>query len=430
MRAQAANGYNRGVGRAGVRPFLTMEQHHMRFSWHVGLGRELGYVFWAKILFEAAYGAYSTIWPLWIAHLSGSITIVGIVLGLAGIVRPFILLGGSWASDRLDNRMMLIVVRSALVLSLVFAAFAGSWQLLLPVVFFYGFGELVYPILHAHIPVHAGDDVARAFSLTSTIGPSVALIVTPLLTSVVVALFGLQGGILLSAAFSATGILFMWRMDFSQDREYARSTTPATLRELMRHAPSRDIVLLHGITIFALGLGAMLLPNYLAERRGLSPSLITLLAGGAAIGTTLFGVASLRVGWVKRAPFLAAALSTVVASTGFLLLALSGALPVIVVAFVLRGGMFATWTFLLTAIGQNAPPRLQTRAFALVEVLGGGALSFAPVVAAELYGVSPELPLLAAFAFGTLMSIVLVLRFKRGFTVVERPVVQVATPVP
>lgn len=401
----------------------------MGFSWHAGLGRELGYVFWAKILFEAAYGAYSTIWPLWIAHLSGSITIVGIVLGLAGIVRPFILLGGSWASDRIDNRLMLIVVRSALVISLVFAAFAGSWQMLLPVVVFYGFGELVYPILHAHIPVHAGDDIARAFSLTSTIGPSVALIVTPLLTSAVVALFGLQGGILLSAAFSATGILFMWRMDFSQDREFARSSTPATIREVLRHTSTRDIVVLHGLTIFALGLGAMLLPNYLAERRGLSASVITLLAGGAAIGTTLFGIASLRVGWVRRAPFLAAALSTVVASAGFLVLAFSDALPVITVAFVLRGGMFATWTFLLTAIGQYAPPRLQTRAFALVEVLGGGALSFAPVVAANLYGISPELPLVAAFATGTLMSVVLVLRYRRGFSLAERPELQAATPI-
>lgn len=402
----------------------------MRFNWHFGLGRELGYVFWAKVLFEAAYGAYSTIWPLWIAHLSGSITIVGIVLGLAGIMRPFILLGGSWVSDRVDNRTILIVVRSSLVISLVFAAFAGSWQMLIPVVFFYGFGELVYPILHAHIPVHAGNEMARAFSLTSTIGPSVALIATPLLTSVVVAVFGLQGGILLSAAFSATGIIFMWRMDFSEDRDYARSSTPATMTEMLRHKPTRDIVILHGFAIFALGLGAMLLPNFLQEQRGMSASLITLLAGGAAVGTTLFGIASLRVSWVRKAPFLAAALSTAIAALGFGLLALTASLPLITLAFVLRGGMFATWTFLLTAIGQYSPPRLQTRAFALVEVLGGGALSFAPVVASQLYGVSPELPLIAAAGSGLVMAGVIVMRYRRGFTVIERPVLEVATPVP
>lgn len=422
--------YNPLGGSACTHSLLITEQRKMRFSWHVGLGRELGYVFWAKVLFEAAYGAYSTIWPLWIAHLSGSITIVGIVLGLAGIVRPFILLGGSWAADRVDNRAMLIVVRSTLVVSLVFAAFAGSWELLIPVVLFYGFGELVYPILHAHIPVHAGNDIGRAFSLTSTIGPSVALIVTPVITSIVVALFGLQGGILLSALFSAIGIAFMWRMDFSQDRDYARSATPATMGELFRHEPTRDIVLLHGVTIFALGLGAMLLPNFLLEQRGYSAELITLLAGGAAVGTTLFGIASLRVAAVKRAPFLAAALSTAVAAAGFLLIGVSGALPVIVLAFVLRGGMFATWTFLLTAIGQHAPPRLRTRAFALVEVLGGGALSFSPVVAAQLYSVSPELPLMAAFGLGSAMAVMLVLRYRRGFEVREIPVVQVATPLP
>jgi MFS family permease len=399
----------------------------MHVSWHFGLGRELGYVFWALTLFEAAYGAFSTIWPLWIAHLGASITIVGMVLGLGGIIRPFILLGGSWLSDRVDVRTLLIVSRSLLIAGIVFAAFVRTWELLLISVVFYGFGELVFPILHAHIPVHAGEGFARAFSLTCTIGPSVALIFTPLLTSAVIGAFGMQGGLLLAAGFSALGTIFISRMNFSQDREFAKSQTPATVADVARHSDTRDIIAFHGVTIFILGIGSMLLPNFLQEQRNMSPELIALLAGAAAIGTIIFGFASLHVPRVRRAPFLAAAISASACAIGFLLIALSDLLPVISFAFVLRGGLFATWTFLLTAIGQYAPAKLQTRAFAVVEVIGGGALSFAPVIASLLYRLHPNLPLITAFSLGLAMAGLIVLRYRRGFGLSARPAVKIAT---
>jgi MFS family permease len=398
----------------------------MRVSWHFGLGRELGFVFWALTLFEAAYGAFSSIWPLWIAHLGASITVVGLVLGLAGVIRPIILLGGSWLSDRIDVRKMLVVSRCLLIVGIVFGAFAQTWELLLITVFFIGFGEIVFPVLHAHIPVHAGDNVARAFSLTCTIGPSVALIFTPLLTSGVIDVFGMRGALLLSAGFSVLGTLCMLGMNFSKDREFSHEETPATFADVARHRDARDIIAFHCVTIFVLGLGSMLLPNFLQEQRSMSPGLIALLSAGAAIGTTLFGLASLRVSGIRRAPFLAAALSCSCAALGFLMIGLSDLLPVISFAFVLRGGLFATWTFMLTAMGQYAPARLQARAFAIVEVLGGGAMSFSPVLASQLYGIHPNLPLMTATGFGLVMAGLIVLRYRRGFRLDEQSVPQVA----
>lgn len=387
----------------------------MRLSWHFGLGRELGFVFWALTLFEAAYGAFATIWPLWIEHLGASITTVGLILGMAGIIRPFVLLGGSWLADRVNTRNLLIVARSFLVAGIVFAAFARTWELLLITVVAYSFGELIFPILHAHIPVHAGDNVGRAFSLTCTIGPSLALIVTPVVTSAVIDSFGMQGALLLSAGLSTLGTLCIAGMNFSRDRELSRSDTAATIADVVRHTNTRDIIAFHAVTVFALGLGSTLLPNFLQHQRDLSPGLIALLAGGSAVGTAIFGFASLRVTGIRRAPFLAAALTTGCTATGFLLLALSDLLPVIAFAFILRGGFFATWTFLLTAIGQHAPAKIQSRAFAVVEIFGGGAVSFSPVVASVLYRVNPSLPLYIAVCFGLVMAGLIVLRYRRGF---------------
>src|SRR5687768_9309546 len=98
----------------------------MRFSWHFGLGRELGLAFWALTFFEAGYGAYASIWPLWIERLGAPITTVGLVLGASGIIRPFVVGGGSWLADQIDTKKLLIGARTIGVIGLIVAAFAQS----------------------------------------------------------------------------------------------------------------------------------------------------------------------------------------------------------------------------------------------------------------------------------------------------------------
>jgi MFS family permease len=183
--------------------------------------------------------------------------------------------------------------------------------------------------------------------------------------------------------------------------------------------------------MLSLGIGSMLLPNFLQDARGFSPATITLLSSGAALGTLTFGFIGLRMPAARRAPFLAAAWSIAVTAIGYLLFATSSWLVVIAVAWVFRGGMFATWTFLLGAIGQYVPRHLQSRAFAVVEILGGGALSFSPIVAASLYGVNALLPLLVSAALSFAMAGIIVWRHRRGFRAISPAVhVEAATQTP
>lgn len=387
----------------------------MKLRWDFGLGRELGLVFWALASFEAAYGVYITIWPLWIEHLGASIATVGIMLSLGGFIRPFVMLGGTWLSDRVNTRLMLVVARSMLVSGLAFAAFAQSWEYLLITILGYSFGELVFPHLHAHIPVHAGNDSARAFALTCTIGPSIALIITPMIASAVIDAFGMRGGLLMSASLSAIGTTFMFFMDFSKDKDFGRDDEPGSVMDVFRHVDTRDVLLTHALTVFALGVGAMLLPNFLKDVRDLSPSLITLLSAGSAIGTLAFGIAGIKIARFRQSPYWAAAWSASVTAASYALFAISPWLPAIAIAFLLRGSGFASWNFLVGAVGQYAPRRLQTRAFAILEILGGGAYSFSPLLAAGLFDRSPTLPLVFGSMASLAMAAVILWRFKRGF---------------
>ncbi len=70
------------------------------------------------------------------------------------------------------------------------------------------------------------------------------------------------------------------------------------------------MIILHGATIASLGIGVALIPNFLEEERGVSPSTIAMLSAGAALGTVSFGVFSSRNRILKRSPMLAAAVAT------------------------------------------------------------------------------------------------------------------------
>src|SRR4051812_13748070 len=96
-------------------------------AWDLGLGRELGYVFWAMIGVEAAFGSYVGIWPLWIEALGAPITVVGLVLGSAGLLRLLTLAPSAVLADRIDPRTLIVAARSMTALGMISAAFATHW---------------------------------------------------------------------------------------------------------------------------------------------------------------------------------------------------------------------------------------------------------------------------------------------------------------
>jgi len=368
----------------------------MRLTWHMGLGRNLGLAFWALTFFEASIGAYASIWPLWIEHLGAPITVLGLVLGASGVIRPFVLGGGSWLTDHVDTKRLLIISRSIAVGGLIFAAFARSWELLLITVATNALGELVFPAIQTYVAGNAGDNPTHAFNMVITIGPASALIVTPVIAGIVIAIFGMPGALILAGLLSAIAIGFVARMTFQDEAAFPESGARASYRTVWNHGESRQIIALHGLTILALAIGAALIPNFLKDERGLSPQTVSILSAGAAVGTVTYGFVSMRNGTLRRSPILGAALAASLTGCGYLILASVELLPALGLAYVLRGGIFSAWALFLAAMSQTAPPRFRTRAFAMLEILGGSAMSFGPVIASQLYEVDPRSPFIVS----------------------------------
>jgi MFS family permease len=384
----------------------------MRWQWHFGLGRELGYAFWALTFFEAVLGAYAPIWPIWIERLGAPISLVGIVLASAGIFRPIVLGFGGPLVDRLDTRKVLIVSRVLSLSGLIVAAFAGTWEILFLTVFLNAIGELAFPTIHAYVADHAGDDPVHAFNMTITIGPAAGLIVTPFVSGLVIALAGMRGAFILSAVLTLCAIGFLSRMDFGA-RTASHSTEAITYSSTLRHAGIRSAIILHGCTIGALGIGVALVPNFLEDVHGLSPSLISILSAGAAVGTVAFGIFSSRSRALKNSPILAAAIATSLVSVGLLIFATQSALPLLSFAYFLRGGVFSAWALFLAAMGKVAPAHLRSRGFSIMEIVGGSAMSLGPVVAAQLWRIDPRSPLVVSATLAASMVGVLVVILRR-----------------
>lgn len=397
----------------------------MRWTWHFGLGKELGYAFWSLTFFEAAFGAYAPIWPLWIEQQGAPISMVGVVLASAGIFRPIVLGVGGPLADRFNTRNVLIVGRLIGTVGLLVAAVAGTWQILFVTVLFVAIGELVFPTLHAYVADHAGDDPVHAFNMTITIGPAAGLIVTPLVSGLVIARYGIPAAFVLSAILTLVAIGFLSRMTFG-NKGASHSDEVVTYRSTMRHAGVRSAIILHGLTVLVLGVGVALIPNFLEEERGVSPSVIAILSAGAALGTVTFGIISSRNRHLKQSPILAAAIATGLVSVGLLIFATQSSLPLISFAYFLRGGVFSAWALFLAAMGKVAPAHLRSRGFSIMEIIGGTAMSTGPLIAAQLWRIDPRSPLIVSATLASLMVVVMVVIVRRQQRLNISPVETVA----
>ena len=378
----------------------------MRLRWDVGLGRDLGLAFWAMTFFEATFGAYTSIWPLWIEELGAPIAIVGIVLGSAGFIRPLVIGPSSWLTERFNRKHLMIGSRLIGVCGMLVAALAQAWQILFVTVVLNAISEIVFPLLQTYVAERAAENRARAFSMIINVGPSIALMITPLISGLLIAQWGMRSAFILGGITSLISIAILSRMDFSDlaDEDDGSDTTPSTYRAVFRNAPVRSLFAVHGLTIFSLAIGVSLVPIFLRETRGMDAALISTLGAGAAIGTALFGLVVARTPALSNNPMRAASISCSAIAVGLLVFAFSETLPWIALAFFLRGGMFATWALILAEMGNLAPARLRSRAFAVVEILGGSAMSFGPIIASLLYKVEPAVPIVVGAGLGGAMA--------------------------
>lgn len=405
-----------------------MDPSRRRLRWDLGLGREVGLSFWGMVLLEAAFGAYMGVWPLWIERLGAPITIVGFVLGSSGVIRLLFLVPSAALADRFNIRHLIIVARCGAFIGLLGASIAQHWTHLALMVVGSAIGELAFPLIQTHVAANAAGNRIRAFSLVFTVGPSVALAISPLLSGALIALWGLRAAFLLAAAFTACSILCFARLrPVARDRSLPSTEPASSYSGAIADSAVRRILILQASTVFVLALGTSLIPTFLEDVRGMSASRIATLGALAAVGSTVFGIVVARATRLQVAPFYGIAIAVTATCIGFALFLSTSLLPFIGLAFILRGGLFSAWAMCSAAIGVAASERHRARSFALGEMVAGTSFSIAPMLAGALFSIEARLPLLVATLGGLVLLPILLLAQRAAFA---RPHSDVDSPAP
>ena len=378
-------------------------------------------LFWGLFLLEATFGSYFAIWPLWIEELGAPIKVVGLVLGSAGFIRLFVIFPAATIADRFGYRRTIMVARSIAIAGLLSAAVATEWWQLFIMVIAGAIGEMVFPLIQTLVATEAGDDRIRAFALVFNVGPSVALIIAPLASSVLVAAYGMRAAFIFGAILSVFSLYFLRQiLEPPLDVIEAHETSP-TYAATLRHSAVQIITGILFLTIFVLSMGVSFIPTFLEDVRGFAPSTIAAMGALPAIGSAAFGLAVSRLPKLQRSPFVTA--SVAVAGTGAALLIFrsTAIIPLLILAFLLRGGLFSTWATMAGVLGDRSPRLLRSRAFALLEMAGGVAFSLGPIVAGILYATNPTLPFEVAAVAAFLLIPVFALAQRRMTAVPRDP---------
>ncbi len=370
--------------------------------WQFGLGHDLGRVFWGMVFVEGAFGAYMSVWPLWIEALGAPITTVGLVLGASGFLRLGAIGPAAGLAERFGTRRVIIVARSAAGIGMISAALATHWTHLLIMVLGASIGEAAFPLAQSHVVTHAGAHRVRAFTIVFTVGPSVALAVSPLISGALVAVWGTRAAFVLAGACTAASIFSFSGIDRGPIAGDANRPV-ATYRSAMAHQPVRRLVTLQFAAIFTLALGTSFIPTFLQDIRGYSPAMITVLGAGAAVGSASFGLVVARTVKFQRSPLWGVAAGITSVAVALLIFIWTGNLWVLAPAFILRGGFFTAWALFVAALGDMTPGTDRARVFAVSEMLGGVAFSSAPILAGFLYARRSEAPLIAAVVLAAML---------------------------
>ncbi|MFM9105701.1 MAG: MFS transporter, partial [Chloroflexota bacterium] len=362
-------------------------------AWHLGLGREIGCLFWAMVSLEAAYGAYGGIWPLWIEHLGAPVSVVGLVLGSAGLMRLVTLAPSAGLAERFDPKRIMVIARAFAVAGLVSAAFATHWTQLWFMVVATAIGEIAFPLTQAHLANLAGDNRVRAFTLVFNVGPAVAFGLAPLIAGVLIAKSGMQSALLLGVVFGVISLYWFARLS-PVPREHHHDQS-VTYREAFAQPGVRRLLGLQFATIFVLSMGISLLSNFLASERGISPAIVAVLGGVGSAGSVIYGLAITRSKRMQSVPLIAVAGGVALVMVTLAVCLATSFVPAIVVAFLGRGGLWSAWGLFVAVLGETVTSeRHRPRVFTLSEMIGGTAFFSAPMLSGGLFELRPGLPLL------------------------------------
>jgi MFS transporter, ACS family, glucarate transporter len=365
-----------------------------------GLGRNNGLLFWAHVVWGSGFAVQITLWTLFIQSLGASPAQIGLVVGGGAVVRTLLAMPAGALVDRVSPKPVILLGMSMpIAATFVFVLSTEWWHALIGAVLLETSGIAV-PAVSAYIAAGTPEqDRTRAYTYIYTLAYSIGLMTTPALAGFVAETAGFRvvygiAGLLFVGGVLILAFLQNTRPESTSDVD-GQPRAKVTYRQVMRLPAVWVVFGFHLLVPLLPFLGIVLLPNFLNEERGLSLTRIGLLGSvGYAAG---FGIGLLVSHWKPLTqPFLGLAFCLALITGSFVIFLSSSLFAIILIGYMLRTAMGPAWSLMAAAVAEVTPERMRGRAYGLCELGAGMGDVTAPIVAGQVYGVSPYLTLWVA----------------------------------
>ena len=377
----------------------------------------------ALLLWGFGEGLFFHIEPLYIAELGATPVQIGSILALANVVRGATYLPAGLLADRVPRKWFMVGGWVTGLVGVLLVASARTWQALVPGLLIYALSAYCIPVVNTYL-AHAvgGRRVARAITLVFA-GYAAGGVVSPAVGGWLAGVASMRAVYVASAVcFAASTAIVVNSSPQPVPTRTADGHRWAALlnRRFLRFAAFVSLIFV------AMYLAFPLAPNYLQEVGGWRVARIGALGsfqalGNAALNPFLGHLAdddrpdARRRGWLGRARALIIGPGLVWLSVLVLLLARN--LPLLILAFLLRGAYFGCRSLVqarATGLARETDRGLLLGASDTIIALAQVA---APYLAGWLYAAEPSYPFFAALG---LIPLVLVASVAAGGLVTRR----------
>ncbi len=357
------------------------------------LSRDNKLVFWSLALWGVGEGLWWYLLAVFIGSLGADPVQIGSVIAIAGIATTLSLIPSGWLTDRVSRRLLMIIGWVMGTLAILVLAVARSWQMVIPGLLLYSLSAFNMPAINSYVTaeVKSGEDMRRVFTTVFS-GFTLGMMFSPALGGWLADIWGIRPLFVLAAGFYAVSTMLIILVREQPIHHAGGSNALAGLRQ------SHMFVSLCALFFFIFlvsHLGIPLAPNFLRDVRGLSMSTIGVFGSLNSLGALVLTIGLGR--WPRsRTASLVLGELTVAAYSAIMLV--TSAVPMIGLAFFLRGGLGAVRGLTGARLGEIMPPSSMGLGFGIFQTVTNLAFTMSPFIAGWLYTANPRDPFVASLA--------------------------------
>jgi DHA1 family tetracycline resistance protein-like MFS transporter len=354
------------------------------------LSRNNKLIFWALALWGVGEGLWWYLLPVYIKSLGADPVQIGFVLSVSMVVMTVIFIPSGWVTDRVSRRPLMIggwVMGSAAILLL---AAASSWQMAIPGLLLYNLSAFNMPALNAYVTaeVKSSQDLRRVFTTVFS-GFTLGMMFSPAIGGGLADIVGLRTLFCLAAVFYAISTVIISQI---KDQPVHSASAGSASSPLRGNRLFINLCILFFVIHLFAHLGVPLSPNYLQDVRNLPLGWIGILGSINGLGAVVLTLGLGR--WAKgRVSGLLIGQATV--GVYALLLLGTSAVPLLGLAFFLRGGLGAVRQLAAARLGEMMPASSMGLGFGVFQTVINLAFTISPYAAGWLYAFNPSYPFVA-----------------------------------